>query len=282
MNALPAAEYLRQLYRPGVLERGLKIVAQALDGREERAAIAQRIVALLNEREANAKALRAASARFKRHATPAPTVTYRGPFGPIEIDVDGDWIREALPDFSPRSRRGRRLRKLLRLHDEHYAQLWADREASGVGPLVDEQKRIEAELEAAAKEACSLGGHSVADVALQAAALLAVKLVPATTTARPLRRSYRRCSGSQARRLPDDCRLQKGDAALGSAGEALAAAYAAPDRPPASLARQNAAAVMGATYRWRIMRHLLRTMTRGRLSGRPFCWADGRRRVMRR
>jgi hypothetical protein len=141
-----------------------------------RAAIAQRIAALLGEREANQRALRAASARFKRPPTPAPTVTYRGPFGPIEIDVDGDWVRELLPDFSPRSRRGKRLRNLLQLHDEHYAQLWADREASGVGPLVEEQKRIEAELEAVAKEACSLGGHSAADVALQAAALLAARL----------------------------------------------------------------------------------------------------------
>jgi hypothetical protein len=45
-----------------------------------------------------------------------------------------------------------------------------------VGPLVDEQKRIEGELEAVAKETCSLGGNSAADVALQAASLLAVKL----------------------------------------------------------------------------------------------------------
>jgi hypothetical protein len=141
-----------------------------------RAVLAQRIAALLCEREANQTASPAASARFMRPATPAPAVTYRGPFGPIEVDVDGDWIRELLPDFSPRSRRGRRLRKLLRLHDEHYAQLWADREASGVGPLVDEQKRTDGELEAVAREACSPGGHAVADVALQAAALLAVKL----------------------------------------------------------------------------------------------------------
>jgi hypothetical protein len=49
-------------------------------------------------------------------------------------------------------------------------------EASGVGPLIDEQKRIEAELEAVAKEACSQGGHSVGHVALQAASLMAVKL----------------------------------------------------------------------------------------------------------
>jgi hypothetical protein len=149
----------------------LPVAASAVSSR---VAIAQRVAGLLREREANQKALRAASARFRPPATPAPTVTYRGPFGPIEIDVDGDWIRELLPDFSPRSRRGRRLRKLLRLHDEHYAQLWADREASGVGPLVDEQKRIEGELEAVAKEACSLGDHSAADIALQAASLLAV------------------------------------------------------------------------------------------------------------
>jgi hypothetical protein len=80
---------------------------------------------LLREREDNRKALRAAGARFKPPLTQAPTVTYRGPFAPIEVDVDPDWIREMLPDFSPRSRRGRRLRKLLRLHDEHYAALWA-------------------------------------------------------------------------------------------------------------------------------------------------------------
>jgi hypothetical protein len=119
MNALTAADDatdqqgIRRLYRPGVLERGLKIIAQECEGRPERAAIAQRIAGLLREREANQKAMRAASARFNPPATPAPTVTYRGPFGPIEIDVDGDWIRELLPDFSPRSRRGKRLRKLL-------------------------------------------------------------------------------------------------------------------------------------------------------------------------
>jgi len=90
--------------------------------------------------------------------------------------VDGDWIRELLPDCSSASRRSRRLRKLLRLRDEHYARVWAARKASGVGPLHDEQKRTEDDLEAAAKEACSLGGYSVPDVALQAASLLTVKL----------------------------------------------------------------------------------------------------------
>jgi hypothetical protein len=38
--------------------------------------------------------------------------------------------------------------------------------------LIDEQKRIEGELEAVAKETCSFGDHSAADVALQAASLL--------------------------------------------------------------------------------------------------------------
>jgi hypothetical protein len=80
------------------------------------------------------------------------------------------------PNFSPRSRRGRRLRRLLRIHDDHYARVWADREASGVAAAVDERRRIEEDLQAAARGAFDQGGHSVADVALQAAALLAVKL----------------------------------------------------------------------------------------------------------
>ena len=56
--------------------------------------------------------------------------------------------------------------------NEHYARLWADREASDVGRLIDEQNRIERELEAAAKEACSLVGHSVGHITLQAASLM--------------------------------------------------------------------------------------------------------------
>ena len=64
----------------------------------------------------------------------------------------------------------------MRLYEEHYARLWADREASGRGALIDEKNRIEGELEAAAKEACSLPCHSVGHVALQAAALMALKL----------------------------------------------------------------------------------------------------------
>lgn len=41
--------------------------------------------------------------------------------------------------------------------------------------MIDEKYRIEGELEAAAKEACSLGGHSLGHVALQGASLMAVK-----------------------------------------------------------------------------------------------------------
>jgi hypothetical protein len=142
-----------------------------------RAAIAQRIAALLREHEANKTAMRAASKRFNSPPTPPElSVTYRGLLGPIGVDVDPDWIRELLPNFSPRSRRGRKLRRLLRIHDDHYARVWADREASGMGAAVDEKRRIEEDLQTAAEAAFDREGHSVADVALQAAALLAVKL----------------------------------------------------------------------------------------------------------
>jgi hypothetical protein len=77
-----------------------------------------------------------------------------------------------LADVSPRSRRGRRLRKLLRLHDAHYSALWAAREASGIGPLIDEREQIDRELKAAAEAVCDLEGHGAAHVALQAATLL--------------------------------------------------------------------------------------------------------------
>jgi hypothetical protein len=99
---------------------------------------------LLHEREANKEALDAASARFLRPAEPVELrVTYRGAFGPLKIEVDPEWIREMLPDCSPRPRRGRRLRKLLRLREEHNALIWAGRQISGIGPLVEERKRIE-------------------------------------------------------------------------------------------------------------------------------------------
>ena len=53
--------------------------------------------------------MQATDAGFNPPPAPAAlTMTYRGPLGPIEIDADPDWLRELLPDFSPRSRRGRR------------------------------------------------------------------------------------------------------------------------------------------------------------------------------
>jgi hypothetical protein len=129
------------------------------------------------EAEANKAASRAAAKRFNPPPTPPElSVTYRGLFGPIGVDVDPEWIRDLLPNFSPRSRRGRKLRRLLGLHEAHYARLWADRDASGMGAPVEAQERVSEALTASAKEALDRGGHSVADVALQAAALLAVKL----------------------------------------------------------------------------------------------------------
>ena len=135
MSALATAEAssnerVRQRYfRPEAREQGLEILRQELlEDRPRRITISRRIATLLREREANKEALEAASARFL--LPPAPTeltVTYRGPFGPLKIEVDPEWIREMLPDCSPRSRRGRRLRKLLRLHEEHNALIWAGR-----------------------------------------------------------------------------------------------------------------------------------------------------------
>jgi hypothetical protein len=142
-----------------------------------RAVIAQRIAGLLREHEANKTALRTAGQRFNPPPTPSElSVTYRGLFGPMGVDVDADWIRDLLPNFSPRSRRGRKLRRLLRIHEAHYARLWADREASGMGAAVEVRERVSEALTASANAALDLGGHSIADVALPAAALLAVKL----------------------------------------------------------------------------------------------------------
>jgi hypothetical protein len=164
MNALTTADdasverVLQRYFRPGALERGLKILREELlENRPRRITISRRIATLLREREANKEALEAAFARFPLSSTPAElTVTYRGPFGPLKIEVDPEWIREMLPDCSPRSRRGRRLRKLLRLHEEHNALIWADRQMSGIGPLVEERRRIEEDSEAVAKEAAAV------------------------------------------------------------------------------------------------------------------------------
>jgi hypothetical protein len=140
-------ERVRQRYfRPGAHERGLKILA-----------IAQRIAALLREREANRKAIEVAASTFDLPPTPAElSVTYRGPFGPIQVDVDPEWLREIIPDLSPRSRRGRRLRKLLRLPRRTLCSYLGRSRSSGVGALVGEKNRIDGELEAAARDACSL------------------------------------------------------------------------------------------------------------------------------
>jgi hypothetical protein len=78
------------------------------------------------------------------------------------------------PDFPPGARHGKRLRWPLQWHDEHYARALADREASSVAPLADDYKRIVGEWKL--REACSLGAHSVADIALEGASLPAVKL----------------------------------------------------------------------------------------------------------
>jgi hypothetical protein len=142
-----------------------------------RAALVRRIATLLRERKANQKAMLAAEARFNPPAAPAElTVIYYGALGAIEIDVDPDLIREQLPNVSPRSRRRRRLRQLLRMHEEHFARVWADREASGVAMAQDELQRIADGLRNVAKVALASRRRDAAGVALQAAALLAAEL----------------------------------------------------------------------------------------------------------
>jgi hypothetical protein len=83
----------------------LPVAAQPVSG-VSRAALAQRIAASLREHGANKKALQAASKRFNPPPTPPElSATYRGLFGPIGVDVDPDWIRDLLPNFSPRAPR---------------------------------------------------------------------------------------------------------------------------------------------------------------------------------
>ena len=60
----------------------------------------------------------------------------------------------------------------MRLHDEHSARVWAAREASCIGLLIDEREWIERELKAAADEICDLEGQGASHVALWAATLL--------------------------------------------------------------------------------------------------------------
>jgi hypothetical protein len=66
------------------------------------------------------------------------------------------------------------------MHEDHNTLIWAGRQISGIGPLVEERKRIEEELEAVAKEARTLDAYGAvsgpANAALRAAAVLAMKL----------------------------------------------------------------------------------------------------------
>jgi hypothetical protein len=56
-------------------------------------ALAQFIAGLLGERDANERALKAAAAAFDLPPTPRELMmTYRGPLGPIKVEVDPDWI----------------------------------------------------------------------------------------------------------------------------------------------------------------------------------------------
>jgi hypothetical protein len=81
---------------------------------------------LLREPEGNKKAMRAARKRFNP-PSPELSFTYRGLFGPIVVDVDPHWILNSrvASNFSPRSRRGRKLRRLLCIHEAHYARVSA-------------------------------------------------------------------------------------------------------------------------------------------------------------
>jgi len=75
--------------------------------------VAERIAGLLADLEEARNRMRVSAGRFKHRAAPPDvSVTYRGPLGPIEVDAEGDWIREVLPGLPPRSRKARRLRKL--------------------------------------------------------------------------------------------------------------------------------------------------------------------------
>lgn len=94
------------------------------------------------QREANAQAVKVS--RFALPETPTElTAVYRGPFGPVRVEVDPEWLREMIPTFSPRSRRGRQLQRLLRLHEERYTRAYAAREASGLGAVIRERERID-------------------------------------------------------------------------------------------------------------------------------------------
>jgi hypothetical protein len=116
--------------------------------------VAERIAGLLAEIDDARNDMRACAARFKHRAAPPElTVTYRGPLGPIEVDVESDWIRDVLAGLSPHSRKGRRLRKLLRASEAHWSRVWADREASGFAAAHARYEALESDLRATAETA---------------------------------------------------------------------------------------------------------------------------------
>jgi hypothetical protein len=73
-------------------------------------------------------------------------------------------------------------------------------EASGVAAAWDRKSRIEDELQSAAREALDQHSHGLGDMALQAAALLALNSADGAMTSPSVRRpSFWRCPRSQAR-----------------------------------------------------------------------------------
>jgi hypothetical protein len=73
----------------------------------------------------------------------------------------------------------------LRLHEEHNTLIsFARQMISGIGPLAEEGKRIEEELDGWQKEARTLGASRPANAALRATALLAIKLGTFSTSRR--------------------------------------------------------------------------------------------------
>jgi hypothetical protein len=83
--------------KPGANGRRARLQARGM----AKPLIAQRIAALLREREANNRALKTASERFIAPPAPELTMTYRGPLGSIDLDGDDEWLREKV-----RGRRG--------------------------------------------------------------------------------------------------------------------------------------------------------------------------------
>jgi hypothetical protein len=94
------------------------------------------------------------ASRFQHRAAPPElTVTYRGPLGPIEVDAEGDWIRDVLAGLPPHSRKARRPRRLLQTSEAHWERVWADREASGFAAAHAHYEALEGDLRATAAAA---------------------------------------------------------------------------------------------------------------------------------